>query len=862
MFAVLLLAGIVAVVVLPARLAQRLLPELAGRLGFASSSVAVRRLDLFGADLGPLRLGTASAPVLRVDAIRAAYTPVGLLARRIDRVTLSGVQLRAELTGDGRLVIPELDLAAWRSPGPAAEAGRGPSSPWSVGRGEIRHATLALTAGGRTYRIPLEAEVSAGAPGEYRIEVRVFPRGEGIVVTGSLRESSPGVVEVRIPQLELGRFADLSERLAGLHLRGDLALDGSYRPDRGEFRVKGRVAGLEVRHGAVSVQAVRLADGHFPPVEFQAEGDGKEIRFRVDRLQVTSPVGLAVAMPQEGILRRRPDRTELSVPLRLILDPAASGARWAALPLAPTAPMSLSLQVNAGWDPAGNWDVATVPEMPVKPWLLAGPAGEASWTWRQIQLRGRGQGGHGDVKVALKAGDVGYRRAGMSVSFPSVDLNADAKLGAGGIMASGVLKASAGQAMAGELRAEGFAATLPWRWPAANREQDLRVVVARGRDLGRVAVAELRFRDLALGRLEAELYQDGLGYVFIARHDGVLPGVSLAASGLVEHRPETGLAAALELGIDELPEHGVELDLAKFAPALGEAVLAGRPELSGKVSWAGGRLAASGQAGLSQGRFIMPGKNLRIEGIEARVAFPDLATMRSAPRQRLRFASARFGNLEFGKADMRFQVEPGNRLFLEQAEVAWCGGKLSGHALRYRPGQAKNLQLTLFCDRLLLADVLRQLGIANAEGEGTVSGQLPLAIIGEVVDLSGGFLYSKPGQGGVLHLVDAGLFAGAQQSLQVAIAREALRDYTYEWVTINLDRDGQDLLVRMEMSGRPSRSMPFGFTPRQGLFQADPDGSWRANFQGIGFRFNFRLPLEQVLEYGKEMGGILGEAAE
>ena len=87
-------------------------------------------------------------------------------------------------------------------------------------------------------------------------------------------------------------------------------------------------------------------------------------------------------------------------------------------------------------------------------------------------------------------------------------------------------------------------------------------------------------------------------------------------------------------------------------------------------------------------------------------------------------------------------------------------------------------------------------------------------------------------------------------------------NYAYDWVTINLDRDDRDLLMRMELSGRPARLLPFGLSRQGGLFKAEPDSAWRANFQGINFLFNFRLPLEQMLEYGKDMNGIMENAME
>lgn len=857
LLSVILLAIVAGAILLPVRIARRVLPELAGRFGFSGVAVEVRRLDPFAADIGPLRLGPPTDPVLRLDAVRAEYSLAGLLRRRVDRVRINGLHLRAELTPDGRLVVPELDLAAMRppteKPGPAA-------SPWRVGRCEIRNATLALHHGGRTHRLEFEADAAMDGTGAHRLVLRIFPRGEGITVTGSMHNTTPGVVELSIPRLELGRFADLTERHAGIRLRGDLALTGSYRFSDGEFRVKGRIAALAFEQGTLRVRNARLADGSEVPLDFRAEGTKGDIRFQLGRFQVADPVGVDVAMPEDGILRIRPDRSKLSLPLHLAIDAEALCRRFS-LPMTPTEPLRLDLKIDGTWDPARNWEIAVNPSPTSLSWRLVGDMGETHWTWRQIQVRGRGQGPRGGGRIGIRLADVAFRREGASASVPALELLVDVNLGDAGVTASGSAKFADARAEFGATRIDGIAATLPWQWPTPQGKTQ---VVAERKGLGRFDAARLRFGDMELGSLGSELYQDGIGYVFIARHEGVIPGVKIAASGLVERRADAagGLVANMEFSLEEAPTAGIELDLARFAPALGEAILSGKPTLSGQVAWQAGRLTGTAKIGLTEGRFRLPSKELQVEGINTSVTFSEVAELRTAPRQRLRFSSMRAGNMEFRKGNLYFQVEPKRQLFLEQAEVQWCGGRVLCHAFRYRPGQKKELSLTLFCDRLLLTDLLRQLKIANAEGEGAVSGQIPLVIVGDLIDLTGGFLYSRPGQGGVLHVVDAGLFAGAEQSLQVAIAREALQDYAYDWVTINLDRDGRDLLMRMELAGRPARLLPFGLSPQGGLFKAESDSRWRANFQGINFLFNFRLPLEQVLEYGKDMDGILENAVE
>ena len=81
------------------------------------------------------------------------------------------------------------------------------------------------------------------------------------------------------------------------------------------------------------------------------------------------------------------------------------------------------------------------------------------------------------------------------------------------------------------------------------------------------------------------------------------------------------------------------------------------------------------------------------------------------------------------------------------------------------------------------------------------------------------------------------------------LAREALKDYDYAWAKLRITSEGEDLLLQMQMDGKPARSLPFVYSKEIGGFikvEAEGQGS---SFQGIRLDVNFRLPLNKILQY-------------
>ena len=64
-----------------------------------------------------------------------------------------------------------------------------------------------------------------------------------------------------------------------------------------------------------------------------------------------------------------------------------------------------------------------------------------------------------------------------------------------------------------------------------------------------------------------------------------------------------------------------------------------------------------------------------------------------------------------------------------------------------------------------------------------------------------------------------------------------------------LNTEGENLLLQMQMDGKPAKTLPFIYSKDVGGFirvEAEGEGS---RFQGIRLDVNFRLPLNKLLQY-------------
>jgi hypothetical protein len=242
-----------------------------------------------------------------------------------------------------------------------------------------------------------------------------------------------------------------------------------------------------------------------------------------------------------------------------------------------------------------------------------------------------------------------------------------------------------------------------------------------------------------------------------------------------------------------------------------------------------------------------------MEGIRVSLSLTDLFNMRSAPKQEFTFEKASLGELTARNGNIVFQIESPESFFIEKSGFNWCDGNVYTQAMRIYPG-VSDYDLILYCDRLKFAKILEQFGSVNAEGNGALNGRLPIKIENGTIRFTDGFLFSTPGEGGSIRVTGTEIFTAGippdtPQFAQIELAREALKDYDYQWAKMNIVSVGEDVLLRLQFDGKPAHSLPFVYNKEIGGFAKVEAHSKGSVFQGIGLDVNFRVPLNKILQY-------------
>ncbi|MBF0467403.1 MAG: YdbH domain-containing protein [Desulfamplus sp.] len=282
---------------------------------------------------------------------------------------------------------------------------------------------------------------------------------------------------------------------------------------------------------------------------------------------------------------------------------------------------------------------------------------------------------------------------------------------------------------------------------------------------------------------------------------------------------------------------------------------------------------------LSDGTFSMPEKKINLSGISTSVVFNELPSMRSVAGQVLTIEKIDIKDLEISNARVKYTIESNKKsvsgkerlptkgkseyipaLLVENASFNWCDGKVISDSIRFSSSDS-NYHMSLFCDRLKLSSILQQVGAFDAEGEGTLNGRIPVSFSGGDISFDNGFLYSTPGQGGKIKVLGtekltAGIPMDTPQFSQVDLAREALKNYRYEWARLGFDTQGDQLVVKMEFDGKPENALPFVYKKDLGSFVRVSGKNAGSHFQGIKIDLNLQLPFNRVLRFGNQMNNL------
>lgn len=303
----------------------------------------------------------------------------------------------------------------------------------------------------------------------------------------------------------------------------------------------------------------------------------------------------------------------------------------------------------------------------------------------------------------------------------------------------------------------------------------------------------------------------------------------------------------------EIPGENVSSSLLPQALGVPQALsIDGLIEAKGRFSYLKNRFSGSLQAALRSGSITHDEMNLSIEDFNCALDLPGLPTLTSSPSQLCTIGSVGIGNLHFSDAVVAFRLENSRTLFIEKSKLKWCQGTLESGSLRLALDD-RELDTTLFCNRVNFVDLLGQFGFEDIEGEGTLNGKLPVKLSKKGLHFDDGFLFSTPGAGGIVRFANTEILRQGIGTISEAgylnYTMTALEDFAYNWTKLTFNSSGDELLLSMELDGKPRLPLSYGF--KNGIMVETDQGSGLQH--PIRLDVNFRLPLAELFTVGQNL---------
>lgn len=279
--------------------------------------------------------------------------------------------------------------------------------------------------------------------------------------------------------------------------------------------------------------------------------------------------------------------------------------------------------------------------------------------------------------------------------------------------------------------------------------------------------------------------------------------------------------------------------------------------LRGTASISLGPHRAQGTARLQvkQGQLEMPEKKIAVNDINFALTLPELPLLHSSPDQLLSIEKIDIGDLRLSQTNVHFHLQDPRTILIEKARLAWCGGQVESEGLKLTT-QMKELKTVLSCRHLDLSKLLSQIGMRDSHGQGSLDGRLPLTISSAGIEFDNGFLFSTPGEHGRLHLSDTETLrqgmSAPDTTATLDYAMDALKDFSYDSLRFNLNTTDNDLLITMQLDGKPAAPLPYGYKDGRIVKVISGPGLQHP----IQLNVNFHLPSAEVFRFGKNIQSI------
>jgi Dicarboxylate transport len=897
---------------LPRYIERNLLPDLGLRLS-ASLSGKVYNLGLSSADFGEIILGSSQNPAVNIGLIHADYSLSSLLtSHKLNSLTVNGLSLQLKFA-EGKLLIPGLNLEKYSAQGVEGQSqASSPSDsiklPVMLGSFEVKNGLLFLIYEDQHLLFPFDLLIKTEKqPDEasspiFRIRLTMLSQGKDISVDGLVDlAANKGNFSLTAPSIDLNRILVMGGVSSDNILVGSGSImakaDINLAPFQlREVQIKGGLDPVEVKHIPIRfASAENIPDKKEAALSLDIKKEGDNWLIQINAA-ISEPLETSLELQSSLIMAENRLLSKGNFILKMLEESHVEKQTKSLLGIANFPEFQGNFVFDYGNN--GTWQT-TIESPPAK--TSETETFQASYSgidlvasMPSITFKGSGNTQQDDLELALNVAGLraGYDKA--EIKTPRLNLKASYRQDKDqGLLKPGVmifeiranntemkqngLSGRADISLQGQveqsavekniyrtagtvtlnkgeineaknnLRIGGVEGKIPWQWPAATQE-----------NFGQIKIADIHFDDYDLGNFRGDLRLREMTYYLDGSYtSSMLPGLMAAISGRAEIA-SSGLQGEIAVRIE--PTLLDSLQLGKFHPSLDKAYFSGLIGLESTLQFDGTGFKGKVQGRVQQGRFAMPEKNYSVENIDISFLLPLLPDLRSAPAQKFSFEKASLGDLVFEDGKIIWQLESSDSVLIEESSFHWAGGRVFTSAVRATAGM-KNLVIPIFCDRLKLADLLEQFGVSNAKGEGTVSGRIPVTVGSNTVNFEDGFLYSSPGHGGSVRVAAfdtlvAGIPKNTPQFAQVDFAAEALKNFSYNWVKLLFNTEGEELVMQMQMDGKPVQSLPFRYDSKTGMLQRIDDAA-KGIDQPIMLEVNFRLPLNRFLGYSGRIQDIM-----
>ncbi len=897
---------------LPGFLESKIISILKKDTGIAEFTLDLRELDLEGANLGSLRVGNEQNPALVIRSIHIDYSPGGISQKMIQKVVASGVELYFEYK-NGRIGFRGFDLekflAQLKSKQTKDRNAADPSSPSFPQHIQVNNGMLIGIVNEKAYRIPFEIDIAPAqdAVNTLNTNVRLYPRGQTVDISARIDlERNRIASQLGIKKLDLLRFADVFKSINGLSLAGDASLEAKAEIQLRPFRVStlnGRIKSttIDIRYNNLRFQSHSGNSDSEKPFLLNFKGtDQHRWQVSLSGFKAVAPL-TAMVSDMTATVETKEDRYKVSGNFKLSLD-SSIDLKTASIPLQFTRPFDVPLKFSAIYPHEGPWrfDLTNGDR---KPSELRGPDFKYKNLYIRtklpgVHLKGKGIGRDIETAYTLRMADVRIKSEGVNILCPQfvlkgkTDFNrkeTDSLMSIMNLDLSGTAIAlNTGKitfknlSVDGQLqRDEKGAQVVSAMLEMANSDievarGDLRLKLAKGtiplkfplgnsKPIGSVSISAAKYQNLNLGAIKIVLSQTPSGISFNGKlNNQLIPHLAATFEGESDFWGATDYETRARFELF-YPPSAPEIDLGKFLPAAKGFTFEGKLSEQGNLIVGKEGLQADVKSSLNNGKLRHRKNKIAVEGIQLALWIPDLVKMYSAPGQKLKFARASFGAMNIENGEIDFQIESTQSILVEKSHFNWCDGNVDAPAIRFKSG-TEDYNLILYCDRLNLAKVLEQFGAASVSADGELNGRIPLRYQMGKLSFKDGFLFTTPGESGKIRMTDteiltAGIPPDTPQYVQMELARKALEDYDYSWAKLNLTTEGEDLLLNMQLDGKPAKSLPFVYRKDMGGFAKVEAGIEGSTFQGIRLDVNFRLPLNKIMQY-KELIQMIQKSGE